>query len=293
MQLAIRDAMLDAAGFPSPLEGLRALGVEAVELNLDDAFRVPALDSRETITLVDDDDAVDYRHHLHNLGVKPCALLTARDLSVRGREENVEWLVRAVELAQLVGAPVVRVDPAMKRENELDFEARTGLFIDAMRAVIERTQGGHVALAIENHGFQGNNLTFLLNVYLGVGSPRMGSALDTGNFYWRGYPLSEVYGILRVLAPYARHTHIKNIRYPEELREKTREAGWEYKRYACSIEEGDIDHGPVVKMLHEAGYQGALCIEDESLYGLPQGGERVRRLERDVAHVRALAASIS
>ena len=35
--------------------------------------------------------------------------------------------------------------------------------------------------------------------------------MDTGNFYWRGYPLSEVYGILEVLAPFAKHTHLKGI----------------------------------------------------------------------------------
>jgi len=104
-------------------------------------------------------------------------------------------------------------------------------------------------MGIENHGFQGNNLAFQLSVYKQVGSKRLGSTLDTGNFYWRGYPLSEVYGILEIMAPYAKHTHLKNIKYPEELREKTREAGWEYEKYVAPLDEGDIDHALVLRFL--------------------------------------------
>jgi len=112
--------------------------------------------------------------------------------------------------------------------------------------------------------------------------------MDTGNFYWRGYPLSEVYGILTLLAPYARHTHLKNIHYPDPERESMREAGWGYERYVSPLDEGDIDHAKVLRMLHDAGYRGDICIEDESLGHFTPGEERFGILRRDVHHVQAI-----
>ena len=117
--------------------------------------------------------------------------------------------------------------------------------------------------------------------------------MDTGNFYWRGYPLSEVYGILRILAPYTKHTHLKNIKYPEDQREITREAGWEYGTYVSPLDEGDIDHAKVLELLAEAGYDEDICIEDESLGHCKTPEERIAVLERDVAHCTAIIENLN
>ena len=128
-------------------------------------------------------------------------------------------------------------------------------------------------------------------MYQKVGSERLGSTMDTGNFYWRGYPLSEVYGILRILAPYTKHTHLKNIKYPEEVREETREAGWEYGQFVSPLDEGDIDHSVVLEILARAGYTGDICIEDESMHHYSPE-EQIQVMERDVAHVKAIIDAV-
>jgi len=189
--------------------------------------------------------------------------------------------------------PCVRIDSAMSRERELDFGTRVALFAQGLGAALERTAGSPVTLGIENHGYQGNNLAFQLNVYKTVGSDRLGSTMDTGNFYWRGYPLSEVYGILNILAPYTKHTHVKNIKYPEDQREVMREGGWEYEKYVSPVYEGDIDHGQVVRILADAGYDGDICLEDESLHHFQPGAERIRVLEQDVAHLKDFIAAVT
>ena len=104
--------------------------------------------------------------------------------------------------------------------------------------------------------------------------------------------MSEVYGILELLAPYAKHTHLKNIRYPIDAREKVREAGWEYGSCVSPLDEGDIDHGIVVKTLARHGYTGDLCIEDECLHRFAPGEERMSILRRDVAYVKELLKSL-
>jgi len=288
MYLSIRDNMVAGDEFTSPVEGMRHLGVNAVEVKLSEEFDVYAMDSKETIRLASDDDAKAYKKHLDGLGITACCFLTAKDFSVGDTESNIAWEARAIELADAMGMPSVRIDSAMSKERELDFETRVKIFAEGLGGALERTTGSKVALGIENHGFQGNNLAFQLNVYQTVGSDRLGSTMDTGNFYWRGYPLSEVYGILRVLAPYTKHTHLKNINYPENLRETTREAGWEYEKYVSPLDEGDIDHAKVLALLAEAGYDGDICIEDESLGHYSSPEERIEVLKRDVTYCKAI-----
>jgi sugar phosphate isomerase/epimerase len=286
MYVSLRDSMLGEKTFPTILDGMRHLGVDALELNLGRDFAVRALDSNEKVFLRTDDEARAYREHAEKLGLRICSVLTACDFSAGDMESNIAWIARAIEVADLLGSSAVRIDSAMSKERELDFEARVKIFAEGLGGALERTPNSKVTLGIENHGFQGNNLAFLLNVYQQVGSDRLGSTLDTGNFYWRGYPLSEVYGILRVLAPHTRHTHVKNINYPAEQREVTREAGWEYTKYFSPLDEGDIDIAKVVGILAAVGYQGDICIEDESIEKCKSAAERIAVLERDVAHVR-------
>ena len=293
MYLSMRDAMVLGDEFASPVEGLRHLGVEAVEVMLSEDFEVYAMDSKDKVTLASDSDAEAYKKHLAGLGITACCFLTAKDFSVGDTESNIAWEARAIELADIMGMPSVRIDSAMSRERELDFETRVRLFAEGLGGALERTAGSNVTLGIENHGFQGNNLAFQLNVYQTVGSDRLGATMDTGNFYWRGYPLSEVYGILRILAPYTKHTHLKNIKYPEDQREITREAGWEYATYVSPLDEGDIDHGKVLELLAEAGYDEDICIEDESLGHCKTPEERIAVLERDVAHCNAIIGNLN
>ncbi|MBI4559446.1 MAG: sugar phosphate isomerase/epimerase [Candidatus Hydrogenedentes bacterium] len=288
MYLSIRDAMVAEGDFSSPAAGMKELGIEAAEIALERDFKVPAMDSKEKLTLKNDSDAKDYKKHLESLGIRACAFLTACDFSAADMETNIRWVTRALELADMMGMPAIRIDSAMRRERELDFETRVDLFARGLGAALGRTPGLKVAMGIENHGFQGNNLAFLLNVYQRVGSDRLGSTMDTGNFYWRGYPLSEVYGILRILAPHTKHTHLKNIKYPEGVRESTREAGWQYGTYVSPLDEGDIDHAKVLRMLKDAGYRGDICIEDESLGHYKQSPERIAVLKRDVAHLKSI-----
>lgn len=199
---------------------------------------------------------------------------------------------RAIELADIMGMPPVRIDGAMSRERELDFETRARLFAEGLGGALERTAGPNVALGIENHGFQGNNPVFRPNVYQTVGSDRLGATMDTGSFYWRGYLVSEVYGILRILAPYTKPIRLKKIKYPEDKREVTREAGWEYGTCVSPLDEGGIDHAKVLGLLADAGYDGDICIEDESLGHYKTPEERAGVLERDVAHCTALIESL-
>ena len=180
--------------------------------------------------------------------------------------------------------PVIRIDSAMSKERELDFEARVRLFAEGLGGAIERTAGLSVAMGIENHGFQGNNLAFQLNVYKTVGSDRLGATMDTGNFYWRGYPLSEVYGILNILAPYAKHTHLKEhpvsgrpARSDARGRMGVRDLRLTARRRRYRPRQGD----PVAGRSRGTSKTSASKMNRLGHYDSPE--ERIAVLERDVA----------
>lgn len=292
MYLSIRDGMLVEAGFTNLANGMKQIGVDAVEITLDQDFSVYAMDSTHRVSLQSDEAVASYKKHMDELGITACAFLTARDFSSGDKDSNTHWVARALEIAEHMGMASIRIDSAMKRECELEFTTRVDLFAEGLGGALERTDGMNVTMGIENHGFQGNNLAFLLNVFRLVGSDRLGSTMDTGNFYWRGYPLSEVYGILQLLAPYTKHTHLKNIHYPEDKREEIREAGWEYGAYVCPLYEGDIDHGRVLRILADAGYEGDVCIENESLEKCASTADRQSVLKREVDHLREMMATL-
>jgi sugar phosphate isomerase/epimerase len=175
----------------------------------------------------------------------------------------------------------------MRTETPEDRDARVRRYTAAVREVLSRTAGSPVAVGMENHGPQGNEPEFLAGVLDAVPDPRLGLTLDTGNFYWSGQPLTELYRIYARFAPRVRHTHVKSIAYPPEERERRRETGWKYGEYASPLARGDIDFPRVVKLLRDAGYDGSLTIENESFGRFP-AADRPGVLISDATYLRQL-----
>jgi sugar phosphate isomerase/epimerase len=290
MYVSIRDGIVLHAKYDSLLEGLRRLGVQAVELQYgrDRGVRSLTGDGAQPSVVLDSPDAVErYRDHLAQHGVRGSAFMLATDFNSADFDGQVEWTVSAVRAAHALGMAAIRIDAIMTGERELPLEERVERCVKAVTTILERTADTPVALGIENHGYRGNDPAFLDSVFARIGSDRFGMTLDTGNFYWAGHPLERVYQILEHLAPRCKHTHCKNIKYPPELRNQQRELGWKYGEYAAPLDEGDIDHRRVAAILRKAGYDGDLCIEDESLGRYSEADQR-EVLRRDVEHLRQI-----
>lgn len=277
MYVSIRDDILLATGFESIADGLRFYDIPGVELAVDRDYRVRAVaptPERPHLALSSDDDVARLSDQTRRGGVTISAFLLPNNFNAPDIDRELAWVVRVVEVAASLKVPAVRIDAMMHGERELPREEREAIFASGVKHVLERTDGLRVDLGIENHGFQGNDPDFLDGLLAAVGSSRLGLNLDTGNFYWAGHPLDRVYEILEHFAPATKHTHVKNIRYPEEIRNRRREIGYEYETYVSPITEGDIDHARVVGLLRAAGYDRDLCIEDESIGKYDEAGRR-------------------
>ena len=193
------------------------------------------------------------------------ALLMHNNFAADDLDAEIDWAVSCIKAADQLGLKSVRIDAAMHAEPEWPLDRCIDRFAESMARVIDATSGLEIDIGIENHGYQGNRPEFLDEVFARVDSPRLGLTLDTANFYWYGHPLSKVHEIIERFAPKIKHTHMKNINFPEDVRETQREIGWKYDTYASSLREGDIDLQWTAKVLRDAGYTNSLCIEDESL----------------------------
>jgi sugar phosphate isomerase/epimerase len=287
MYVAVRDDTARAAGFATLREALKEMGINAIELSFAADRTVASLSGAERLPLRTPTDWQAYRSHLEQNGAIVSGLLAANNFGAADPEPEIAWCVDAVRAAEALGAPAIRADTIMRIDPPEDRDARIRRYTAAMRQVLDRTAGSNVAVGMENHGPQGNEPEFLAGVLDAIANPRLGLTLDTGNFYWSGQPLSELYNIYSRFAPRVRHTHMKSIAYPAAERERRRETGWKYGEYASPLAQGDIDFARVVKLLRQAGYDGSLTIENEAV-GRLGPAERRAALVSDAAHLKQL-----
>lgn len=281
MYLSIRDDMVFVAGYATLAEGTSDLAIPAVELWVQRDGTVHALapeGGKTRLNLADETDLRLLKSQADAHGIRIAAFCMGNNFNAEDRAGEIAWGVQTVRAAQVLDVSAVRIDAAMRGEKELPMKECQRRVAAAVKEILSQTSDSRVDLGIENHGFQGNDPIFLRGVIDQVGSPRLGLTLDSGNFYWRGWPLSRVYEVFEEFAPYVKHTHIKNIAYPPEIREAQREMGFEYGKFVCPIHEGDIDHRKYFAALKRAGYGRDLCLEDESLgkFNVPQRRANLR-----------------
>lgn len=287
MYLAIRDDTIRGAGYVSLKEGLKDLGISAVEIAYRRGDEVKGLNG-EVLNMKNESDRKLLKSQLQENKIKVCAFLMSNNFRNKNLEEELSWAIRCIECAEELGIKVVRIDAVMEGEVNISLDEAKIQAVKCLKYIIEGTKGTKIDLGIENHGFQGNNPEFLEGVIKEVNSSRLGITMDTGNFYWAGKPLEEVYKILEQFAPYTKHTHVKNIKYPLELRNQKRNLGLGYGIYVSPIFEGDIDHKKVVSFLKNAGYEGDFTIEDESLGKFKSSEERIEILKKDVEYLESI-----
>ncbi len=292
MYIGIRDVCLFQAGYDNIAEGMEDLNLVAIELAVDRNMCIAAADGslgRPRLSIANKLAAIEVSEAYARQGIQIKSLLLANNFNAPNRAAEIQWAQKVLEAAEIVGADVVRIDAAMTGQKRLPASQRVEIFASAVEEILEQTPDNTVALAVENHGLQGNNAQWLASVLQRVRDERFGLTLDAANFYWAGYPLSRVYELVEQFAPRTRHVHCKNIDYPLRYRERRRPLGWAYGQYVAPIHQGNIDHSKVVRILAEAGYRDGLYIEDESLakFSPPQ---RRRSLRQQVEYLAELVA---
>lgn len=284
LAVGCRDVMLKGAGAQDCWKAFRAAGAETMELTVADDLSLGSLvHPTKKYTLATKAGIDELAADAKAAGCRISAFCLSNQFDVRPDFE-VEWIGKSAQAAKALGVKAIRIDVLPRKPTGPDFLEVSVKILKRVLAGIESTG---VSLGVENHGRITNDPDFLGRLFDGVGSPRLGLTLDTGNFYWFGHPISKVYALFEKFAPRVVHTHAKSIRYPADQRDQQRKMGWEYAKYNCPVYEGDIDFHRVAEILKKAGYKNDLCIEDESLGKFPEA-ERAKVLAREVEYLKSV-----
>ena len=203
-------------------------------------------------------------------------------------KKQIYGIKECIDIAAEVGCNIVRVFGGEPIKG-ISPNKCLRFIIDGLKAVISYAEKRDIYLALENHGKITNNVDLLMTILDRVGSEHLKLNIDTGNFYWFGYKLSEVNDILKRLAPLAIHTHMKNG--TTERKEERRRIG-ELK--FTPLYEGDINLQNFIKLLKGNNYKGAISIEDEfeGWTTLPLN-EVMKVLKRDVEYLRGIMRNLN
>ena len=277
MFVAIRDVFLtENYGFKDPFEALELLGINNIELWI-----------KKDMSTVFKDPLKNLTEKLSSRKLKVCAILVENDLSLGDREEEKKYIKNACKICSELNCNVVRINSFMSRINEISMKEYIEIGTKYIKEYLNFAKDYGISLAMENHGLVGNNIDFIRALIREISSEFFGITFDTGNFYWYGYPLYQIYDIAYELAPYIKHTHIKNFKVKEEFKNIPRLGLGIGRIRNVPLYEGDINFRLLVEILKDRKYDKDLTIEDESLY-LFKKEERKDIIKSDVEHLKPL-----
>jgi sugar phosphate isomerase/epimerase len=195
--------------------------------------------------------------------------------------EEVRKTKIVVDTATELGVELVRVFVGEPKEAMSKQDCR-GLAIRGLREVAEYAEEAGKVLALENHGRYSNDFDEETTILKAVGSDALRLNLDSGNYYWFGYTVSEVEDILRRASKLAVHTHLKNeVSANKDERRKPGECT------VARLWNGDLDLAGFVRNLRDTGYRGTYSIEEE-FAGMEEmtPGELRKAVSEDIAQLK-------
>lgn len=155
------------------------------------------------------------------------------------RDRQLAHTKRWIEIAETLGAPVIRIFAGHKKAGQSDADAHK-LIVEGIEECCEHAGKHGIFLALENHGGPTSTAAALLKIVRAVKSPWFGVNLDTGNFR-----SPDPYADIAAAAPYAITCQVK-----VELTVAGKRQPSDYKR--------------LVRVLRQAGYRGYLALEYEA-----------------------------
>lgn len=213
--------------------------------------------------------------------------ISANLLSEDGLDAEVKRVCKKVDIAEILGAKVLRHDAAWSMpdniKNHKGFEHILPTLVDGCRRITEYAAEKGITTMIENHGFFCQDSERVEKIITGVANPNFGVLLDIGNFCCADEDSTKAAGRL---APYIKHVHAKDFHIksgnglnPGNGFFKSR--GGNYLRGAI-IGHGDIPVYQCLSVIKNSGYDGWVSVEFEGLEncldGIETGFENLKNM---------------
>ncbi len=219
------------------------------------------------------------REQSKEYGIPIVSYLVGADFLRNDVDEEVKRLHKHVEIAALLGAPLMRHDAARGVDADgkpVDFWYALPRIAEGYRKVTEFAAGFGIHTMIENHGYYAQDSDRVKAIVDTVKHPNFGWLVDIGNFLCAD---EEPMHAVAVGAPYAVHAHVKDFHVRTKAQGKPN-AGWFDTRGGNFLRGAVAGHGQVdikgcLQLLKNAGYDKWLSLEfegvEDCLMAIPEG----------------------
>jgi len=252
-------------------------GIDFTDLNLEHGS------GQETILEL----AKALRAHCEKLQLSIVSYTIGADL-LNGRggapENEVQRLKGCVDIAQALGAKVMRHDAFWKLSGMRSWRAATDKIAPGIREVAEYAAQKGIRTCSENHGMIMQDSERMVYLMEKVQHENYGWLVDIGNFLCADEDPQHAVG---VAAPDAVHAHVKDFIFKRGTEDKPC-GSWLTTRGGNYLRGTVVGHGvvpvrPCLNILKNAGYEGYLSVEfegaEDTQAALQQALEYLRRLD--------------
>lgn len=210
--------------------------------------------------------AKEIKEYCAKIGLEIAAYTVGANLLDPNKEESVRKLKESVDIAEALGAPVMRHDVASKLpENHLyTYEDAIVDMIPLIREITEYAEAKGIKTCTENHGFIFQAPERVEQLITAVNHKNYGWLCDMGNFLCvDADPVEAVY----IAAPHAFHVHVKDFLFKSG--DEPMPAGYQIVTGGGNYIRGTVvGHGVVpvrqcLNILKRAGYEGFVSVEFE------------------------------
>jgi len=164
--------------------------------------------------------------------------------------EHVKKIEIAGNIAKHLGCNQLRIDGGWPKQ-DIDEKYYRTMVLEGIERAVEVAEKNGFHLALDNHGVITNDYQFQIEIFEKIKSQYLGANLDTMNYRWFGYPVEQLIEIYKAIAPYVKHTHIKDG------------TGTRQNYTGKVLGEGEIPVIEAIRILKENNYCGVWCIEYE------------------------------
>ena len=234
-----------------------------------DGFEFAGFDVPEGMTK--EDRARELRAYSEKIGLPIAAYaIGANFLNEEDLSDDVERACREVDIAEILGAPVMRHDVAWGfpgwYKGVRTFSAVLPRIAEGCRRVTKYAEKRGIRTCTENHGFFAQDADRIVALVTEVGNPNYGALCDMGNFLCADDNSAIAVG---KVAPFTFHVHAKDFLVKSGM-EVNPGAGWFASRGGNYLRGTIIGHGMVpvaqyIKVLKAAGYDGYVTVEFEGM----------------------------
>ena len=235
------------------------------------------IDRRVPDGMTEEEYAKALRAESERVGLPIIAYTIGADLlSEKGLEAEIERVCKKIDVAEILGAKVLRHDAAWSVPDEaksyVGFEQVLPTLVEGCKKITEYAKAKGIVTSIENHGFFCQDSERVEKIVTGVADSNFGVLIDIGNFCCVDENSANAVGRL---APFAKHVHAKDFHIksgnglnPGEGFFKSR--GGNYLRGSI-IGHGDIPVYQCINILKDKGYDGWISVEFEGLENCEKG----------------------